>query len=476
MVDALWTIGELVEATGGELRCATPAAPIHGISIDSRTVTSGEAFFAIRGDRFDGHEFVDAALTARAGLAVVAADKLDTITGKGPLLVVPDVLGALEDVARAARARSKARIVAVTGSVGKTSTKEALRIALSPSGPTHASAASFNNHWGVPLSLARLDRDMPYAVFEIGMNHPGEITPLVAMVRPHAAIVTTVEAVHIEYFKSVEEIADAKAEIFTGLVPGGHAIINRDNPHYERLRRAAKKAGATIVSFGESRGAKARLEKVALNPACSCVSAKILGHPVTYKLGAPGKHLVMNSLAVLAAAEVLGADLALAALSLQRLEQPAGRGRRSMLDLRGGRATLIDESYNANPASMRAALALLGQSAPSGKGRRIAVMGDMLELGEQSDALHAALASDVAKAGVDLVFASGPHMRALADALPPGRLARHADRSDGLRSALLDAVSDGDVIMIKGSNGSRMAPLVEALCERYPPMQAEPAE
>src|SRR6202030_4205015 len=297
-------------------------------------------------------------------------DRSNSYGGNAPLIVVDDVLASLRDLARAARERSQAKIVAVTGSVGKTSTKEALALALASSGETHASPASFNNHWGVPLSLARMAETACYGVFEIGMNHAGEITPLVRMVRPHVAIVTAVEPVHLEFFASVAAIADAKAEIFLGVEPGGAAVINRDNPQFTRLRQRAEAAGVTqVVSFGEHARAEARLIKCALHPDCSTVEAKILGVPVTYKVGAPGRHLVMNSLAVLAAASLVGADLARAALALAQQAPAAGRGTRIALELPGGPALVIDESYNANPTSMRAALALLGQ-APLGTGRR----------------------------------------------------------------------------------------------------------
>src|SRR5690606_14100567 len=279
------------------------------------------------------------------------------------------------------------RIAAITGSVGKTGTKEMLARALAPEGTVHASPASFNNHWGVPLSLARLPAASAFAVFEIGMNHAGEIDPLTRMVRPHAAIVTTVEPVHLEHFKSVKAIARAKGEIFLGLEADGVAIINRDNPHYAALAKMARAAGAArIIGFGEHARAEARLEKMKLKQDCSCVSAVILGEPVSYRLGAPGRHVVQNSLAVLAAVAVLGGDLAKAALALGEMAAPQGRGSRHRLALPDGAALLIDESYNANPASMRAAIMLLGQSAPAGHGRRIAVLGDMRELGSDAAA------------------------------------------------------------------------------------------
>lgn len=316
----LWTIEDMAAAMRATKSGALPT-DITGISIDSRTAGKGDAFFAIQGDNRDGHEFVEAALTGGAAVAVVARNRKVQFAAGAPLLEVDDVLEGLRDLARAARARiSHAKVIGVTGSVGKTGTKEALRLALGADGETYASVASYNNHWGVPLSLSRCPADVKYAVFEIGMNHAGEITPLTAMVRPHIAIVTTVEPVHLEYFGSLEKIADAKAEIFTGIEPGGTAILNRDNSQYARLAAAAKAAKvARIVSFGEDAKADTRLVRHSLQPDCSTVEADILGEHVTYKLGAPGKHLVLNSLAVLTAVSLAGADLALAALALDQI-------------------------------------------------------------------------------------------------------------------------------------------------------------
>ena len=330
---ALWTTADMAAAMGAERQGALPEA-ISGISIDTRTLDRGDAFFAIKGDVRDGHDFVPQALGAGAGLAVVSRDKSSSFPADAPLLIVEDVLDGLRDLGRAARARSKAQVIAVTGSVGKTSTKEALRLALSADGETHASAASYNNHWGVPLSLARMPQSARYAVFEIGMNHAGEITPLVKMVKPHVAIITTIEPVHLEFFGTLEKIADAKAEIFSGLSKRGVAVLNRDNGQFARLSRAAKKAGiARIVSFGEQKRCDARLVEFRLQAETSTVQAKILGHDITYKLGAPGRHLIQNSLAVLAAVSLMGADLALGALALGRLEPAPGRGVRMMLNL-----------------------------------------------------------------------------------------------------------------------------------------------
>jgi UDP-N-acetylmuramoyl-tripeptide--D-alanyl-D-alanine ligase len=463
----LWS----VEAMRAAMRAAAagplpPAVP--GMSIDTRTITPGEAFFAIKGDNRDGHDFVQAALEARAGLAVVAAGRRDDFPQNAPLLIVPDVLEGLRDLACAARARTRAKIVAVTGSVGKTGTKEALRLALDRSGETHASVASYNNHWGVPLSLARCPESARYAVFEIGMNHAGEIEPLTRLVRPQVAIITAIEPVHLEFFGSLEAIADAKAEIFLGVERGGAAVINRDSPQFARLEGSARNAGVErIVSFGEHAGAEAKLIKCSLQPDISTVQARIFGTDTTYKLGAPGRHLVINSLAVLATAVLVGADLALAALALAELRPASGRGSRFTLHMPRGTALLIDESYNANPASMRAALALLGQAKAGPLGRRIAVLGDMLELGPRGADLHRELAVAVLAHGVDLVFCCGPLMRALWEALPSSRKGGYAETSAELESQVVAAVQPGDAVMVKGSLGSRMAPIVKALQNRY---------
>jgi UDP-N-acetylmuramoyl-tripeptide--D-alanyl-D-alanine ligase len=457
----------MAAAMGAE--CTGPLPDVVcGLSIDSRTIGRGEAFFAIQGDARDGHEFVAPALAAGAGLAVVARDRRDRMPDNAPLLVVPDALAALSDLAQASRARSQARIVAVTGSVGKTGTKEALRLALSKCGATHASVASYNNHWGVPLSVARMPENTRFAVFEIGMNHAGEITPLTRLAHPHVAVITAVEPVHLEYFGSLEAIADAKAEIFLGLQPGGAAVINRDNSQYERLKRAAEAVGARIVSFGEHPEADARLLQASLQTESSAVHARILGVELTYKLGAPGRHVVVNSLAVLAAAALVGADLALAALALAELQPPAGRGERLALALPGGgSAVLIDESYNANPASMRAALALLGQAPIGARGRRIAVLGDMLELGPTSAELHRSLVEAVLAHDLDLVFCAGPLMKALWDALPSERRGGYAESATALEAHVVGAIAAGDAVMVKGSLGSKMGPIVKALVRRY---------
>ena len=464
----LWTMEAMAAAMSAQRRGPLPAS-ISGISIDSRSIAPGEAFFAIQGDHRDGHEFVAAALAANAALAVVAAARAADFPGDAPLLVVADVLEALRQLAAAARARTGAKVIGVTGSVGKTGTKEALRLALAKDGETHASVASYNNHWGVPLSLARCPASARYAVFEMGMNHAGEIAPLSRLARPHVALITTIAPVHLEFFDSLTEIADAKAEIFVGVEPDGAAIINRDIAQFAHLKRRAKEAGiARIVSFGEHESADARLIKCVLNPNCSTVQAEIFGTELTYKIGAPGRHLVNNSLAVLAAADLVGADLALAALALAELKPIAGRGAPIEIEPPGGPALVIDESYNANPASVDAALALLGRASIGPQGRRIAVLGDMLELGPKAKALHRGLAEAVIANAVDLVFCCGPLMQNLWQALPASRRGGYAEDSAALEAQLVPAVRAGDVVMVKGSLGSRMAPIVKALQRVYP--------
>jgi UDP-N-acetylmuramoyl-tripeptide--D-alanyl-D-alanine ligase len=464
----LWTSSEMAAAMRAAVNGALPPE-ISGISIDSRTIASGEAYFAIKGDVHDGHAFVEAALKAGAALAVVESAQRDKFPADAPLLVVDDVLAGLVDLARASRARSSAQIVAITGSVGKTSTKEALRRVLAAQGETHASAASFNNHWGVPLSLARCPALVRFAIFEIGMNHAGEIEPLVRLVRPHVAVITTVEPVHLEFFAGIEAIADAKAEIFEGLEPGGAVVLNRDNPQFARLQRRAKKLGISrIVSFGADNKSDARLIDVSLHSACSAVHAELLGHDLTYKLGMPGRHMAMNSLAVLAAASLAGADLALAGLALSQAQPAAGRGVRHVLEVGSGEATLIDESYNANPASMAAALNVLGAASVGPQGRRIAVLGDMLELGPTAAQLHRGLIDAVKANHIDLVYCCGPLMRNLWDALSSGKRGGYAESAAALESQVVAAVRAGDAIMVKGSLGSKMKPIVNALEQRFP--------
>ncbi len=472
----LWTSADLVEAMGGRPIGALPEG-ITGVSIDSRTLSPGEAFFAIKGDQFDGHDFATAAMAAGAGLLVVAEHRLPAFGNiKAPLVVVEDVLEALTRLGLAARARSKAQIIAVTGSVGKTTTKEALRHVLSEAGKVHASAASFNNHWGVPLTLARMPADADYGVFEIGMNHHNEIRPLVKMVRPHVALVTLIAPAHMGHFANLEEIATAKAEIFEGVVPGGYALLNRDDKRFKQLDELARKAGVEhVATFGENARADYRLLEVRLHAACSCMAVKIAGQDAAIKVGMPGRHIVQNMLAVLGAAHLVGADMAKVALAMATLSAEKGRGARHVLQHgEGGAFTLIDESYNANPTSMRAALGLLHSARPEGRGRRIAVLGDMLELGRQSGKLHADLARAIVDAGVEALYLGGTEMAVLKNALPVEIHVEYRQSTDELSPLVVRAVRPGDVIMVKSSNGIGFSRIVKALTTQFPPV--EPAE
>ncbi len=474
MANPVWTLGEVISATGG--RCeGDPAAPISGFTIDSRALETGEGFIAIRGPNRDGHDFVQKALDADAGCAIVE----ETYSAKAPreaasdldemrLVRVQDTFDGLNSLGREGRDRAEhAVIIGVTGSVGKTGTKEALRVALSPSGSVHASVKSFNNHWGVPLTLANMPRDIDYGVFEVGMNHAGEISALTRLVRPHIAIITTVAPVHLGFFASVEEIADAKSEIFEGLEPGGAAVLNRDNPYFERLAAAARAQGAEIVSFGEDERSKVRLMNCDLSPNGSTATADILGDMLTYTVGAPGRHVVQNTLAVLAAVKLAGADLKAAAEALGAIKAPSGRGERFVIATERGPICVVDESYNANPASMRAALQTLGLTPREEFKRRIVVLGDMLELGEESSKLHRELAEAVDAAGIDVVFASGTDMASLFEALPSECRGGYAETPEELSPVLLSSVQPGDIVMVKGSLGSRMAPLVDGLKREF---------
>jgi len=457
---SLWTSAEAAAATKGETRGSWTA---NGVSIDSRSVAAGDLFVALAGPRFDGHEFVAKALASGASAAMVHR-RPDGLADDAPLLMVADTMTALEDLGRASRQRTDASVIAVTGSVGKTGTKEALRAVLEKFGRVHASAGSLNNQWGVPLSLARMPRNANYAVFELGMNHSGEIEALSRQVRPDIAIITTIEPAHLGFFASVEAIADAKAEIFAGMERHGAAILNRDNPHFGRLAAAAKTAGLTrIYGFGSHPEAAIRLIEFHLYPSASAVTASILGDIVDYGLGLPGKHWVLNSLAVLGAVKILGGDIGIAADTMASLAPLPGRGKQHRLNIAAGHATLIDESYNASPASMRAAISVLGASLPGEGGRRIAVLGDMLELGDNAQALHAELAGALAAAAIDLVFTVGTDMQALHDALPPARRGDHSGSAATMAKIVAGTLRRGDIITIKGSHGSHMSEVVDHL-------------
>jgi UDP-N-acetylmuramoyl-tripeptide--D-alanyl-D-alanine ligase len=451
----LWSAAELAEATGGVLSARFNAS---GVSIDTRSLAQGDLFIALRGEAGDGHDHVGAAFARGAAGAMVHR----AVPDPGKLLLVDDTLSALARLGAFARGRFAGRLIAVTGSVGKTTTKEMLRTALAAQAPTHAAVASYNNHWGLPLTLARMPADAAYCVAEIGMNHAGEIAPLARLARPHVVVITAIAPAHIGYLGSLEAIAAEKASICQGLEPGGTAVLPADTPMLPLLREAAQ--GARVVTFGEAREADARLLAAVTDADGSDVQASLFGEGIRFRLPAPGRHMAMNALAALAGAAALGADPKQAASALSAFAPMAGRGARRRLMLAGGSALLLDESYNANPASVRAALAVLRLQPAA---RRVAVLGDMLELGESGPALHAGLAQDVQDAA-DLVFACGPLMRGLFDALPATRRGAHAADAAALAPLVCAALRPGDAVLVKGSLGIGMKRIVASLDAAIP--------
>lgn len=462
----LWQGGAVARATGGD---GPTDWAVSGISIDSRAVAPGDLFIALAGPNHDGHDYVEAAFKAGAVAALVRAD-YPAAAASGPCLRVADTMAALVALGRAARQRTRAKIIAVTGSVGKTGVKEALRLCLSRQAPTHASVKSFNNEIGVPLTLARMPEQTVFGVFELGMNHAGEIAQLTDMVKPDVAIITTVASAHREFFDSEEGIADAKAEIFLGVPANGVAILNRDNRHYERLLAAARRAGIeNIVSFAIDRDADIRAIDMALHQDLSCVAADVGDTRLFFKIGMPGRHWVANALAVLAAVRAAGADLNQAMQALAEMTPLPGRGARVQVHAKGGLATVIDDSYNANPESVRAALALLAAATPTGSGRRIAALGEMMELGEEAPAMHAALAEPIVAAKTDLVIAIGGLMRHLDQALAVhGTRCLFAADTTEAQAVLAQRLRAGDVLLVKGSNASGVHRIVAALTQSKP--------
>ncbi|CAN7496338.1 UDP-N-acetylmuramoylalanyl-D-glutamyl-2, 6-diaminopimelate--D-alanyl-D-alanine ligase [Rhizobium sp. LjRoot30] len=466
----LWTTDEMISAMVGRPIGTLPEG-VTGISIDSRSISEGEAFFAIKGDRVDGHNYASVAMANGASLLVISEAKLPALGRLTvPMIVVDDVLAALGRLGAAARARSAAKIVAVTGSVGKTTTKEMLRHVLEPSGKVHAAVASFNNHWGVPLTLARMPADTAFGVFEIGMNHPGEIRPLVKMVRPHVAIITTIAAAHLGNFRDLQEIAAAKAEIFEGVEPGGAVVLNRDNEQYEFLEKTAQNVGIEhLYSFGQHAKADFRLADFDGSAEGSVVWATLSGETTEILIGAPGRHIAENAMAALGTAKLVGADLSEAVASLEDLRAVKGRGQRHRLAIgHDSFFTLIDESYNANPASMRAALALLASAQPEGEGRRVAILGDMLEMGEFAAQVHAELASPLLASGIEHAWLAGPEMVHLRDALPASIHVEYRAATEDMVKFAVASVMPGDVLMIKSSLGIGFGKIVAALLDKYP--------
>ncbi len=455
-MSALWTWDEATAATGG--MCTTYWSAT-GVSIDTRTLEKGDLFVALS-DARDGHDFVAQALEKGAAAALVSRLP-EGVSSEAPLLMVPDVLKALEDMGRYARKRMDGKVIGVTGSVGKTGTKEMLRTALTGQGNVHAAEKSYNNHWGVPLTLARMPRDTDFAVIEIGMNHPGEITPLSQMADLDVALITTVAAVHLAAFSGVDEIAHAKAEIFDGLKSDGVAIVNADIDTLPILEKAAKAVTQNVVSFGAKDGADFKLAAAYVADASTKVVLDLMGQKIEYTLAAPGVHLAMNSLAVLAACDAVVDDLRDSIKNLTTWSAPSGRGTREVISVHDGELELVDESYNANPTSMAATLDVLGHS--QCQGRKIAVMGDMGELGTSEVALHQGIADLDAVNRIDVFHAVGPLMKAFYEALPEEKRGVWVEASDDLAQMITTLVNAGDLIMVKGSNSMKLAKIVDAI-------------
>ncbi|MEL6684255.1 MAG: UDP-N-acetylmuramoyl-tripeptide--D-alanyl-D-alanine ligase [Pseudomonadota bacterium] len=464
---ALWTAAEAAAATGGQ---TTQDWQAQGVSIDTRTITPGDLFVALKDIR-DGHEFVAQALEKGAAAALVTHHP-DGVSADAPLLIVPDVLEALGALGRAARARTDAKIAAITGSVGKTSTKEMLRAVLDKQGKCHAAEASYNNHWGVPLTLARMPADTDYAVIEIGMSNPGEITPLSQMTRPHVAMVTTVAAAHLASFDNLAGIAVEKACIMDGLEPGGVAVLNADIETTVILQDHAAKLGAKQVLFGEA-ATDWCVKEVRIAGDVTVIKAASADQDFLFKLSVPGRHFAMNAVGVLAVAEALGADPVAASLDIAAWVPPAGRGTREVIVTDaandGESLELLDDAFNANPTSLAASLEVLAASTPTDnvgrivKGRRIAILGDMLELGDAEEAMHREMAENAHLQQLDLIHCAGPLMRHLWNALPEEQRGRWAETAADLVPDVARMVDAGDVVLVKGSKGSKVSVIVDAI-------------
>ncbi|MEC7463079.1 MAG: UDP-N-acetylmuramoyl-tripeptide--D-alanyl-D-alanine ligase [Pseudomonadota bacterium] len=461
MTTPLWTSTTAAAATSGR---TTEDWAANGVSIDTRTLNQGDLFIALSGPNFDGHDFVGAAFDAGAAAALV--EQVDILNGR-PGLIVQDTMSAMCALGINARERSFAQIAAITGSVGKTGTKEALAHVLSAQGNTSFSQRNLNNHWGVPLSLARLQSNAKYGIFEIGMNHPGEIKPLARLVRPHVAVVTAIASAHREFFDSVEAIAHAKGEIFAS-IDGGIAIINRDTEYFSLLSKMAKDAGASsIISFGQHLDSNMRLIECIPNGFGSLIKARWQNELISYQVSQPGVHWAHNSLAVLATADALGAEIHSAAKMLATLPPMQGRGAVHVIPWGDGTIKLIDDSYNASPESMSAALETLGSLRPCG-GRRVAVMGDMLELGDTSRSAHLALKKHIEKNDIDTVFLVGTEITALTEVLHKSQISATADTADALLPSVLSGLRAGDIVIIKASNGIGLDLIVSALTKPEP--------
>jgi UDP-N-acetylmuramoyl-tripeptide--D-alanyl-D-alanine ligase len=464
-LSSLWTVAEIVAATGGRPEGISDG-PVSSVSIDSREIAPEALFVAIKGENFDGHDFVDAALANGASAALVS-EAFHAKNGGHNLIVVPDPLEGLVALGKAARMRSRAQIVAVTGSAGKTTTKEAIRTVLTAAGETHASIKSFNNHWGVPLMLARMPRRAQFGVFEIGMNHPGEIEPLVKLVRPHITVITTVAAAHLQFFESVADIAAAKAEIFLGLEPGGAAVLNADHDYLHILFNHARKAGvARIVTYGFDESADWHIEHAETAGSMTMARVAHEGDVLGLTLRVPGRHMIANAVAALAVAHLSGEGTKVALDALAKFGAPGGRGETTRLGPADKPLILVDESYNANLASMAAAMEVYAALKPEG-GSKVLVLGDMLELGPQGPQLHASLKEKVIATGATKIFLVGPSMASLAAALPDDAAVSHAGTIEEIGETILSSLAHGDAVMVKGSKGVRLAGLVQAIRDRF---------
>ena len=463
----LWTSAEAAAATGGE---ATQNWDAHGVSIDTRTIAKGDLFVALKDIR-DGHDFVVQALE-KGAVAALVTHRPDGVPDDAPLLIVDNVLRALEDLGRAARARTDARVAAITGSVGKTSTKEMLRAVLSKQGRCHAAEASYNNHWGVPLTLARMPADTDYAIIEIGMSNPGEISPLSKMARPHVAMVTTVAAAHLASFENLSGIAHEKAAIMDGLEQGGVAVLNSDITTTQILQDCAAELAVKQVLFGTTATDWA-VKDVRINGDVTVIKAAGAGQDYLFKLSVPGRHFAMNAVGVLAVSEALGADPVAASLDIADWIPPAGRGTREVIvtDMAndGESLELLDDAFNANPTSLVASLEVLAASKPTDnvgrhvKGRRVAILGDMLELGAQEATMHRDMAQNTHLKQLDLIHCAGPLMRHLWEALPEDQQGQWAATAAELVPNVTRLVDAGDVVLVKGSKGSKVSVIVDAI-------------
>ncbi len=465
MVEILFTLEQLLRATGGRAQNVA-AAGISGVSIDSRALKVGALFVAIRGANFDGHDFVPAAIENGAAMALVCEQRAASLAGL-PLIVVRDPLKGMEGIARAARARSGARIAAITGSAGKTTVRGMVEAILRETGETHASIRSYNNHWGVPLMLANMAETARFGVFEIGMNHAGEITPLVGMVRPHVALITSIGPAHLGNFDDMEGIARAKGEIFSGLEPGGVAIVNADHDHGEILREAARIQSVTkFLTYGFSPDADIVIRDFAAGAHGGSAHISLEGRRLEIELGVSGAHMMANGVGALLAARELGGDVARALEVLARLEAPEGRGTVEQLGKSPDFLILVDESYNANPASMRAALEVFG-ARKVGRGRRVLVLGDMLELGKRSAELHEELLAGLGEESADVIFLVGEQLEKASRKVQISGLAHRARHIEDIKDIIVNSLASGDLVMVKGSNGVGLSSLVAEIRRRF---------